>query len=664
MKMKPVLLACGLRAAGALALPAARAAAPAPRPAAPAAPAPKLVVIMAVDGLNYDRLVQYRPWYVAGLKRLLDEGRVFSKTNYRHINTETGPGHSSIGVGAPPRVTGIVGNRWTEQNADGSLRSVSCAAQWDPNRIPGNPPLFYSEVEKDGRLLVFAQKAELERWQASGEIGKATTRVGAGPAGETVVFDSDDAILLFNLRHGRPSEEFAPKGTIAGPGNLRVPTFGDRLVAARPGARVVSISAKDRSAAFMAGRDPRHVVYWYDKENGRFTTSTAYDTAGALGALGKSIVTRFNREKAGALLPARFGLLWRRLPPRELAPGLPMDLPQARAGIGDYSLPAQGVGFDHDLSKDPEGYFNGVYVSPFIDELVADLGLELLQDGQLALGRGSQPDLFAISFSAQDVVSHSHGAESEENLDTLRRLDIQVGRVLAALDRLYPKGSVLLGFSADHGFTPIPEVYHRDHPGESAGRLVNSPRVVTNLFDRLNRMLSEQLCLAPGSKPLYGNDGWSVSFNRPLFPARTVEGPCGPAGQAVTLDQVGRAFRATVKRVYAEEIADVYLIAERESWRDDDPVVEFLRNGLDLERSGDAFMVPRRNVIMHWDPARGTTHGSHHDYDTHVPLIFWGGSAPAGVSEEPATPYDLAPTLAAALGVALLDATGRPRLPR
>ena len=29
---------------------------------------------------------------------------------------------------------------------------------------------------------------------------------------------------------------------------------------------------------------------------------------------------------------------------------------------------------------------------------------------------------FAISFSAQDVVSHSHGAESEENLDTLRRL--------------------------------------------------------------------------------------------------------------------------------------------------------------------------------------------------------------------------------------------------
>ncbi len=663
MKLKPLSFFFCFLAAAAL-LPTARAEAPAARPSPAPAPAPKLAVIMAVDGLNYDRLLQYRPWYVSGLKRLLDEGRVFSRTNYRHMNTETGPGHSALGAGAPPRVTGIVGNRWTEVNADGSLRTVSCASQWDPNRIPGDPPLFYQEVEQEGRLFVFAQKAELERWESSGEIGKATTRLGAGPDGQSVVFDGDDAIILFNLRHGRPAEEFAPKGTIAGPGNLRVPTLGDRLVATRPGARVVSISAKDRSATFMAGRDPRHVVYWYDKDSGRFTTSSAYDTAGSLGALGKSIVTRFNKAKAGPLLPGRFGLLWQPLAARELAPGLPMALPQPRTGIDDYQLAAQGLGFPHDLGKDPDGYFNGVYVSPFVDELLADLALELLQDERLALGRGPQPDLFAISFSAQDVVSHSHGAESAENLDTLRRLDIQIGRVLEAFDRLYPKGVVTLGFSADHGFSPIPELLHRDRPDESAGRLVNMPRTTPSLFERLNRLLSEQLCLAPGSKPIHGNDGWTVSFNRPIFPARTVEGPCGPEGQVVTLEQLGRAFRATVKRFYAEEVSEVYLIAERASWRDDDPVVEFLRNDLDLERSGDAFLIPRRNVIMHWDPARGTTHGSHHDYDTHVPLVFWGGPFRPGVSEEAATPYDLAPTLAEALGVPLPDATGRSRLPR
>lgn len=662
MKSKPLISSLFLLAVGVALLPAARAAAPAPRPSPALATAPKLIVIMAVDGLNYDRLVQYRPWYVAGLKRLLDEGRVFEHTNYRHLNTETGPGHASLGVGAPPRVTGIVSNRWTELNRDGSIRTVPCASQWDPNRIPGEPPLFYREVEQEGRLFVFAQKARLASWEASGEIGPVTTRPGAGPGGQTVVFDSDDAIILFNLRHGLPSEEFAPKGTIAGPGNLRVPTLGDRLVAARPGARVVSISAKDRSATFMAGRDPRHVAYWFDKDNGRFTTSAAYDTVSGLGALGKAIVARFNKAQAGPLLPGRFGLVWRKLPPREAAPGLPLPLPQPRAGLADYQLPGLGLGFDHDLSRDGDGYFDAIYSSPFIDQLLADLALELLGDEKLALGRGSQPDLLAISFSAQDVVSHNLGAESEENLDTLRRLDIQLGRVLEALDRL-PRGSVLLGFSADHGFTPIPELVHRDHPEESAGRLVNSGRTTPNALERLNRLLDDQLCLAKGSQPVFANDGWSVTFNHPLFPARTVEGPCGPAGQSVTLDDFGRAFRGTVKRFYAEEVSEVYLISERAAWRDDDPVVEFLRNDLDLQRSGDAFLVPRPHVIMHWDPARGTTHGSHHEYDTHVPLVFWGGPFRPGVSAETATPYDLAPTLAEAVGVALPDATGRSRLP-
>jgi arylsulfatase A-like enzyme len=59
------------------------------------------------------------------------------------------------------------------------------------------------------------------------------------------------------------------------------------------------------------------------------------------------------------------------------------------------------------------------------------------------------------------------------------------------------------------------------------------------------------------------------------------------------------------------------------------------------------------------DPGRGSMHGTHHDTDTHVPLVFWGGPAKAGVSKSAATPYDLAPTVGAWLGVTVPDATGR-----
>jgi arylsulfatase A-like enzyme len=59
------------------------------------------------------------------------------------------------------------------------------------------------------------------------------------------------------------------------------------------------------------------------------------------------------------------------------------------------------------------------------------------------------------------------------------------------------------------------------------------------------------------------------------------------------------------------------------------------------------------------DPGRGSGHGTHHEYDIHVPLIFWGGPFAARRSEEASTPYDVAPTLASLLQTRLPDATGR-----
>jgi hypothetical protein len=68
--------------------------------------------------------------------------------------------------------------------------------------------MFYREVEKAGRLYVFAIAKEFEAWEASGEMGKAISRPGYGPSGETVVFDGEAAINLYNFKHGKPGEVF------------------------------------------------------------------------------------------------------------------------------------------------------------------------------------------------------------------------------------------------------------------------------------------------------------------------------------------------------------------------------------------------------------------------------------------------------------------------
>jgi hypothetical protein len=649
-------------------------------PAMPVAASPpvagepiRLAVVVSVDGLSWPRLAAYRPWFVAGLKRLLDEGQVETACRYRHLNTETGPGHSSLSTGAPPRVTGIVANRWFEQDQDGSIREVGCVVQPNPAVVPGSPALFYRELEREGRLHVFASRRELDRFERSGETGRAITRLAQGLPARTIVFDSEDAIILYNLHHGLPEERFATRATISGPANLRVHTLGDRLVDLKPGSRVVSLSAKDRSAILLAGRDPRHAVYWYDQTGGRFTTSPAYDADAQPGAAAAAIVARFNAEAAGATLPSRFGGRWSRLP---LAPGLvppsppPLWLPTAGVfnpyptpRLLDYQIPSNGLGFDHDLLTSGSSYPVSLYVSPLIDELLADLALGFLGDEAYGLGQGRSPDLLALSFSAQDVVSHSYGPESEENLDTLRRLDVQIGRILGAIEQRFPKGSVVLALSADHGFAPIPESEKRWDKALAVGRLLTGTRGAVGFVDRLNRLVAEALCVPPGSRVVYGVEGWNLVYNRPGLPLRSVEGPCGPPGALVGSAQVDGVLPGVIGRFFAEEIQETLLASKRAEWPSDDPAVEFAANDFDPERSGDALLVPRPYVLMHWDPARGSGHGSHYDYDTNVPLVFWGGPFRAASSSSDTTPYDLAPTLAGLLDVTLPAAVGKPRYP-
>jgi hypothetical protein len=65
---------------------------------------------------------------------------------------------------------------------------------------------FYREVAKDGRIYVFNNQRMFQDWEKSGEMGVAITLLGYGPAGETMVFDSEEAIHLYNFKHDRPGD--------------------------------------------------------------------------------------------------------------------------------------------------------------------------------------------------------------------------------------------------------------------------------------------------------------------------------------------------------------------------------------------------------------------------------------------------------------------------
>src|SRR5688500_15264785 len=76
---------------------------------------------------------------------------------------------------------------------------------------------FYREIEKDGRIYVFNNMQQFSDWEKSGEMGVGITLLGYGPKGETMVFDSEAAIHLYNFKHDRPGDPRIQPPTPPGP---------------------------------------------------------------------------------------------------------------------------------------------------------------------------------------------------------------------------------------------------------------------------------------------------------------------------------------------------------------------------------------------------------------------------------------------------------------
>ena len=72
-------------------------------------------------------------------------------------------------------------------------------------------------------------------------------------------------------------------------------------------------------------------------------------------------------------------------------------------------------------------------------------------------------------------------------------------------------------------------------------------------------------------------------------------------------------------------------------------------NGFYRERAGDVWIITKPFSFV--SEGIATTHGSPYSYDTHVPVIFFGAGVRAGRYYNECSPADIAPTVAAMLGV-------------
>lgn len=406
------------------------------------------------------------------------------------------------------------------------------------------------------------------------------------------------------------------------PKNLRVESLGDVLKREDPRSKIVSISGKDRGAILPAGR--AGVAYIYQAQTGQFASTTFYMKAhpqwvGDFHA-GKPADRYFHKE-------------WKPL----LADGAYLkSLPDEQKWYAKGGKLPKKLG--EGLDKPGPLFYGALLASPFGDELSLDFARAAIAGENL--GEDDAPDILIVSLSGHDYINHAYGAESRLSHDHVLQLDRLLQSFFRDLDAAVGKGNYLAVLTADHGFMPAPE--HSQALGRDAGRVSSAQTMAA-----VNAALSQR----------YGEGRWAlelsaqaVVLNQPLIAAKGVD-----------VDELSEVAR---KALLAQPgIAQVFTRAELESGSRSGALFDQVRKSRHRALSGDLEIV-LKPYWMFGSGSSMTTHGSPYEYDTHVPILFYGPAwvKPGRIARRVEV-VDIAPTLAGILEVAAPEASEGTPLP-
>ena len=450
--------------------------------------------------------------------------------------------------------------------------------------------------------------------------GHATLSTGCHPSRHGIIFNA-----WFDVQRSRSVYAVADSSVFTfessalegrSPHWLEHTALGDWLKQTEPGAKVISISRKDRAAILLGGRKP-DAAYWYNPRNGGFTSSSYY-----LDQLPPWAIEWNNRHEANNF----FGRAWDKSRPEEEYFASREDLFDGEEDAANSNFPHAFAAGDEQPS---EAFYNWLTGTPFVDSLTLSFATTALRSEALGLDRTT--DLLCISLSATDAVGHDYGPLSQEMQDNLMRLDHELGLFFSDLDRQVGLENCLIALSGDHGVLPLPEELRRrgfetaritaeEWRGELRGALVE---------------VAEQLHTQRPLLKKYEDD---------LYLDYTAADSAG-----LTHAEFQRQVADKIKTLTM--VSDVFTAGELASadttHRD---YVEAFRHAYFPGRSPDLVVRFRPSYLI-GAGRTGTSHGSVYDYDNHVPMVFMGKGVAAGHVDRRCSVVDFAPTIAAAMGV-------------
>ena len=468
-------------------------------------------------------------------------------------------------------------------------------------------------------------------------VGHVSLATGAYPANHGMVanvwFDREVGALHYNIEDPDhklltagggidSSTEIDPTQRAArsdgrSPRAIRVSTFSDELASFTGGkAKVFAVSVKDRGAVSMAGH--AGTAYWFSKATGTFVTSDYYAERYPAWVEAWNAEAHAQRyantdwKLTGNVATYMFG--------------------DADDRPWEIDFPTWGRTFPHPYGAGDSKYFTTfLTLSPAGDELTLDFAKALVENE--GVGQDAVTDYLAISFSSTDYINHLFGPSSLEAEENQRRLDRTLAELFRFIEEKVGLSRTLIVLSADHG---SPEV-----PG-----YLNELGIQGGYFD------PKSIAREPAIEALkrrfgIGEELIETYFHPYLYLNREVIREHGldqeEVERAVAAELVnfpGVALAVSSQALLKGDLADTWLT--RSVLRNHDP-----------DRSGDIYIIFAPHVFINdFDGLSvAAAHGSPWRYDTHVPVIFAGHGVGSARIVRPVTPYDIAPSLSAYLGI-------------
>ncbi len=381
--------------------------------------------------------------------------------------------------------------------------------------------------------------------------------------------------------------------TGASPHSLLADTLGDELKLASQGkSRVFGISMKDRAAILPAGF-AANGAYWMDSQTGAFITSTYY----------RDNLPHWVQEFSSTR-PAKY---W------------------DRKWKDDQGTILRSTAHRKERDGSDASFFEVIGSTALGNEYEFDFAKQLVANENV--GRGPATDLLSISLSPNDLLGHAVGPDTPEMRQMALDMDHQLADFFSFIGRQIGLANVWIALSGDHGVSSLPDTVKNMHI--PAANLSGAK-------------LDQQLNAAIGAKFFAGKAGRYARFSYPLV---WLDDNAFLAAH-VKEEDAEKAVGEAMKKLGIRDYYTKSQLAEGEI-RNHELGRQYLNSYSPL---GSWFVMGVPDFYSVGSTA-GTDHASPYNYDTYVPLAFYGVPFHPGTYRDRTEPVDMAPPLASLLGI-------------